>query len=44
MVDGDQVPIIPLGEVVDNVGTEVSPEQIAGIAAKFGVTVVLHLA
>lgn len=43
IVDGDQVPVIALGEVVAKVGTELSPEQIAGIVAKFGATVVEHL-
>ena len=43
IVDGDQVPVIAFGEVVDNIGTGVAPEQIAGIIAKFGATVVEHL-
>ena len=34
---GDQVPDIPLVEIVGN-GTKASPEQIAGTTAKFGVT------
>ena len=42
IVDGNQVPVIALGEVVANVGTEVSPEQIAGIEAKLGATVVVQ--
>mgnify|MGYP000846885115 CR=1 FL=1 len=43
IVDGNQVPVIALGEVVANVGTGVAPEQIGGIAAKLGATVVEHL-
>ena len=38
MTAGDQVPVMPFGETVDNVGIGVVPEQIGGIAAKFGVT------
>jgi hypothetical protein len=34
---GDQVPVIPLSDVVGNTGTAV-PEQIGAIAAKVGVT------
>jgi hypothetical protein len=34
---GDQVPVIPLLDVVGNTGAEV-PEQIGAIAAKVGVT------
>jgi len=34
---GDQVPVIPLSDVIGNTGTAV-PEQIGGIAAKVGVT------
>ena len=37
MVAGLQVPVIPLAEVVGNVGAA-EPEQKAGIAAKVGVT------
>ena len=37
MVAGLQVPVIPLVEVVGNVGAE-EPEQNAGIAANVGVT------
>ena len=37
ITDGDQVPEIPLGEVVANIGAG-DPEHKAGIAAKFGVT------
>ena len=36
-VDGDQVPVIPLGEVVFNVGA-VLPEQIVSGVVKFAVT------
>ena len=36
-VAGDQVPVIPLVDVNGNVGA-ISPEQIAAIAAKVGVT------
>ena len=35
-VAGDHVPLIPFGEVVDNVGA-VEPEQIGDMAAKSGV-------
>jgi len=34
---GDQVPVIPLSDVVGNIGAAV-PEQIGAIAAKVGVT------
>ena len=33
---GDHVPVIPFGDVVANVGIGVAPEQIGGMAAKFG--------
>lgn len=42
IVAGDQVPTIPLGDVVAKVGA-VDPEQILGIAAKFGVIIGLTL-
>jgi hypothetical protein len=37
MIDGDQVPVIPFGDVFDKIGAA-DPEQIGAIAAKFGVT------
>ena len=37
IVAGNQVPVIPLGEVVPSVGA-VDPSQKGAIAAKFGVT------
>jgi hypothetical protein len=37
IVDGDQVPVTPFGEVVANIGATV-PEQNAGIAAKLVIT------
>ena len=46
MVAGSHVPLIPLGDVFDNVGT-VAPLHIDGIAAKFGAVIdghaVLHV-
>ena len=42
IVDGDQVPVIAFGEVVDNIGTGVAPEQIGGIEVKLGAVVVVQ--
>ena len=38
IVDGDQVPLTPFGEVVAKIGV-VEPEQTLGIGAKFGGTI-----